>query len=328
MEATLLVIILLAALIGVVLAKGLRIVQQSESMVIERLGSFHRVLSPGLNLIIPFIDQPRSVTVQQYSRGGERMTVATTRIDQRETVLDFPGQPMITKDNVAVSVNGAIYYQVVDPKSVVYQVENFVLAVDTLTRTSLRSVVGNRDLDNLLENRDEVNSRLLEVLDQAGEKWGVKVTRVEIQDIEMPKEVEEAMRLQMTAERKRRATVTEANGYREAEVQQAQGDKEAAVLRASGDREAAILRAEGERKAIETILEAGAERGLSAEQVTGYLLGLEYLRTLPNIASKGDRVFLPTEFAALGSTIGAFSELARRGGLGGVGGASSEMSRL
>lgn len=311
MEATVIVIILLAGFVGIVLAKGLRIVQQSECMVIERLGSFYKVLNPGINLIIPFVDQPRSVTVQQYTRGGERTTVATHRIDQRETVLDFPGQPMITRDNVAVTVNGAIYYQVVDPKSVVYQVENFVLAVDTLTRTTLRSVVGNRDLDNLLENRDEVNSRLLEILDQTGEKWGVKVTRVEIQDIELPPEVEEAMRLQMTAERKRRATVTEANGYREAEIQQAQGDKEAAVLRASGDREAAILRAEGERKAIETILEAGQERGLTAEQVTGYLLGLEYMRTLPNIAREGDRVFLPTEFAALGSTIGAFSELAR-----------------
>lgn len=312
MEATIVVIVLLAVFIGVVLAKGLRIVQQAESMVIERLGGFHRVLQPGVNLIIPFIDQPRSVTVQRYARSGHRVTIETTRIDQRETVLDFPGQPMITRDNVTVTVNGALYYQVVDPKAVVYQVENFVIAVDTLTRTTLRSVVGNRDLDKLLEDRDEVNTRLLKILDEAGEKWGVKVTRVEIQDIELPMEVEEAMRMQMTAERKRRATVTEANGYREAEIQQAQGDKEAAVLRASGDREAAILRAQGEREAIETILEAGAERGLTADQVTGYLLGLEYLRTLPNIAQKGDRVFLPTEFAALGSTIGAFSELAKR----------------
>ena len=312
MEATLIVIVLLAIFVGIVLAKGLRIVQQSECMVIERLGSFHRVLQPGINLIIPFIDQPRTVTVQRYDRNNRRMSIETPRIDQRETVLDFPGQPMITRDNVTVTVNGAIYYQVVDPKAVVYQVENFVMAVDTLTRTTLRSVVGNRDLDKLLENRDEVNSRLLEILDEAGEKWGVKVTRVEIQDIELPNEIEEAMRMQMTAERKRRATVTEANGYREAEIQQAQGDKEAAVLRATGDRESAILRAEGERKAIENVLEAGKERGLDARQVTGYLLGLEYMRTLPNIAKDGDRVFLPTEFASLGSTIGAFSDLANR----------------
>lgn len=311
MEATFLIIILLAALVGTFLTLGIRIIQQSECMVIERLGSFHRVLNPGINLIIPFIDRPRGVTVQGYSRTGERITRRTDRIDQRETVLDFPGQPMITRDNVTVSINGALYYQVVDPQSVVYRVEDFITAVDTLTRTTLRAVVGNRDLDKLLENRDEVNTRLLEILDATGEKWGVKVTRVEIQDIELPHEIEEAMRLQMTAERKRRATVTEANGYREAQVAQAEGDKQAAVLRADGDKQAAILRAEGERKSIETILEAGADRGLSAEQVTGYLLGLQYLRTLPDIAKKGDRVFLPTEFSHLGSTIGAFTQLAK-----------------
>jgi len=309
MEASIIVIGLLAVLIAVFLAQGLRIVQQSECMVIERLGSFHRVLNPGINLIIPFIDQPRQVTVQGYTRTGQRIMTNTNRIDQRETVLDFPSQPMITRDNVAVRVNGAIYYQVVDPRSVVYTVENFVLAVETLTRTTLRSVVGNRELDDLLENRDEVNQRLLQILDEAGEKWGVKVTRVEIQDIDLPEEIEEAMRAQMTAERKRRATVTEANGHREAEIKQAEGDKEAAVLRADGDREAAIRRAEGERKAIETILSAGGDKGLNAERVTGYLLGLEYLRTLPNIAKEGDRVFLPAEFSQLGSTIGAFSEL-------------------
>ncbi|MCP1726291.1 regulator of protease activity HflC (stomatin/prohibitin superfamily) [Natronospira proteinivora] len=310
MEASIIVIGLLAVLIAVFLAQGLRIVQQSECMVIERLGSFHRVLNPGINLIIPFVDQPRQVTVQGYTRTAQRIMTNTNRIDQRETVLDFPSQPMITRDNVAVRVNGAIYYQVVDPKSVVYTVENFVLAVETLTRTTLRSVVGNRELDDLLENRDEVNQRLLQILDEAGEKWGVKVTRVEIQDIDLPEEIEEAMRAQMTAERKRRATVTEANGHREAEIKQAEGDKEAAVLRADGDREAAIRRAEGERKAIETILSAGGDKGLNAERVTGYLLGLEYLRTLPNIAKEGDRVFLPAEFSQLGSTIGAFSDLA------------------
>ncbi len=321
MEATVIVIVLAALLVGTILAKGLRIVQQSECMVIERLGSFHKVFEPGINLMIPFLDQPRSVTVQTYDRNGNRMTVSTTRIDQRETVLDFPGQPMITRDNVTVTINGAIYYQVVDPKAVVYRVENFIMAVDTLTRTTLRSVVGNRDLDTLLENREEVNSRLLQILDETGEKWGVKVTRVEIQDIELPDEIEEAMRMQMTAERKRRATVTEANGYREAEVQQAEGDKKAKVLRAEGDRDASIRRAEGERKAIETILEAGREKGLGAEKVTGYLLGLEYLRTLPSIASEGDRVFLPMEFSSLGSTLGAFNELTRQiqqpGGSGG-----------
>ena len=297
-------------LIAVFLFKGLRIVQQSECMVIERLGSFHKVLQPGINLIIPFLDVPRAITVQRYDRGGNPITTLTNRIDQRETVLDFPGQAMITKDNVAVTVNGAIYYQVVDAKSAVYQVANFVMAVDTLTRTTLRSVVGNRDLDDLLENRDEVNQRLLGILDEAGEKWGVKVTRVEIQDIELPEEVEEAMRIQMTAERKRRATVTEANGYREAEIQQAEGDKQAAVLRAEGDKEASIRRAEGEQQAIETVLKAGGDRGLDASRVTGYLLGLEYLKTLPNIAKEGDRVFLPAEFSQLGGTIGAFSELA------------------
>lgn len=310
-EAGLIITLLALALVVVVLAKGIRIVQQSECMVIERLGSFHRILEPGINIIIPFVDKPRAIKVRRYKHGSTMpVIVEELRIDRRETVLDFPSQSMITKDNVTVSINGAIYYQVIDPKNAVYQVENFIQAIEVLSKTTLRALIGQKDLDEIFSNRDEINKHLEATMDEAGNKWGIKATRVEIQDVEMPPEIEEAMRMQMTAERTRRAAVTRANGQREADIQVAEGEKQAAILRAQGDKESAVLRAEGERESIERVVSVTRDsQDFSTAQVVNYLLALQYLKVLPNVAKEGDRVFLPLESTQIAGSLGGIGEL-------------------
>lgn len=293
-----LLLLIAAAIAAVFIAKGLRIIQQSEAMVIERLGSYNRTLTSGVNWIIPFIDKPRAIKVRRYlHKQPEPVVMDEIRIDRRETVLDFPRQPVVTRDNVTVQVNGALYFQIVDPATAVYAVENLVQAVEILAKTSLRSEVGKMELDQIFESREEINARLQNTMDEAGDKWGVKVTRVEIQDIDIPPEVEDAMRTQMVAERSRRAAVTEA-----------EGKKRAAILEAEGEKEAAILRADGQREAIQRVLLA-AEGKLEPEDVVSYLLALEYLETLPDIAKKGERVFLPYEATALLSSLGLMGNL-------------------
>lgn len=303
-----LIIVALAVLAVIVVIRGLKIVQQSESMVIERLGEYHRTLSPGINFIVPFIDQPRAVTRKRVL--GEQMTIIehTTLIDMREALLDFPAQSAVTKDNVTVTVNGALYYQIIDPRQAVYAVDNLVQAIEVLAKTSLRNEIGKMDLDTLFESRDQINSALEVVLDAAGNKWGVKVTRVEIQDIAFPREVEDAMRQQMIAEREKRAQILRAEGHREAAIREAEGDKEAAILRAEGERESAVLRASGQQEAIDLILKAGSDR-LQPRDVVAYLIALEYMETLPNIAKDGERVFLPYEASSLMASVGSMSDL-------------------
>lgn len=282
----LIIILFILALVVILLAKGLMIVQQSEAVVIERLGSYSRTLESGVNLVIPFIDKPRSITIRRYREvKGDNLplVVEETRIDRRETVMDFPGQSVVTTDNVTVTVNGALYFQIVDPKRAVYEVENFTQAVEVLAKTSLRSEIGRMELDKLFESRKEVNDALQITMDEVGDKWGVKVTRVEIQDISMPEEVEDA-------------------------IATAEGEKQSSVLRAEGDKQAAILRAEGERQAIYQLRDAiGAE---DPQLVVGYMLGQKYLQVLPDMAREGDRVFIPYEASALLGAMGSFRELA------------------
>jgi len=302
MEISPIVVILLviAAMVVIFFVKGLVIVQQSEAMVIERLGEYSRTLDQGLHLLIPFVDKPREIQMRRYQTvDGTQLavTVRSIRIDRREMVADFPRIPVITKDNVTVLVDAALYFQIITPKDAVLAVENLIQAIETLTQTSLRSKVGEMELDKLLESRQEINGSLTITLDEAGNKWGTKINRVEVQNIIVPEEVEQAMRKQMTAERQRRATVTEAVGHREAAVNVAQGEKEAA-----------ILRAEGQRQAITTILEATGTT-VKEEQILGYLIALEYMKTLPNIAKAGERVFLPYEATALMGSIGAIKDL-------------------
>lgn len=307
------IIVVLVVLVIIFLATGIRIVQTSQSVVLERLGSYHRTLGPGINLIIPFIDKPRPISRQYFAAGATgdvvRLNRTETRIDLRETVMDVPPRAMITQDNVTVSVNTAVYYQIIDPQSAVYQVENLVMAIEVLTNTTLRALVGKMELDKLFESREDINNELQQTLDEAGNKWGVKITRVEVQDIAIPREVEDAMRKQMVAERTRRAMIAEADGRRQSEILEAQGERQAAIERAEGDKQAAILRAQGEQNAINTIMTAGREQ-LAAKDVIGYLLGLNYLRTLPDIAKDGERVFLPLETTAPMAGLGALADLA------------------
>ena len=311
MDAMLVVALVFTLVILVFIVKGLMIVQQSEAVVIERLGSYNKTLSPGVNWVIPFIDKPRSIKVRRYQAiGGENVAIVQeeTRIDRRETVLDFPGQSVITADNVSVTVNGALYFQVIDPERAVYQTENLIQAIEILAKTSLRSEMGKMELDKLFESRQEINDKLQLVMDEAGNKWGVKVTRVEIQDILIPTEVEDAMRKQMAAERERRALVLRASGEREAAIAKAEGEKRSSVLVAEGRKEAAILMAEGQRKAIDEVLSAGDDR-LDPQLVVGYLLGLEYLKTLPEIGKEGDRIFLPFEASSVLGAVGSIEAL-------------------
>jgi len=309
-----LVISLIVVAIGIfIITKGLVIVRQSEVMVIERLGSFNRILESGVNIIIPFIERPRAITMIRYLRSGQDYQSVMndeTRIDRRETVMDFPGQPVVTTDNVNVSINGALYYQIIDPRRAVYEVANMSQAVEVLAKTTLRSVVGKMELDKLFESRAEVNNAIQAEMEEPASKWGVKLTRVEVQDISMPEEVEEAMRLQMAAERKRRATVTEAEGEKTAAIAKAQGQREAAILNAQGDKESAILRAQGEQESIRLVLSTIGDSEDNKQTVIGYLLGQSYIKVLPNMAKDGERVFVPYESSALLGSMGMFRDLA------------------
>ncbi|WP_163558233.1 SPFH domain-containing protein [Halomonas sp. NO4] len=309
-----LILALIVVVIGIlIIAKGLVIVRQSEVMVVERLGSFNRLLESGINIVIPFIEQPRAITMIRYRKMGDDYHAITSdeiRIDRRETVMDFPGQPVVTTDNVTVTINGALYYQIIDPKRAVYEVENMSQAVEVLAKTTLRSVVGKMELDKLFESRADVNNEIQAAMEEPASKWGVKISRVEVQDIAMPGEVEEAMRLQMAAERKRRATVTEAEGEKAAAIAKAQGQRESAILNAQGDKESAILRAQGEQESIKLVLNAIGDSEENKRTVVGYLLGQSYIKALPTLAQEGERIFVPYESSALLGSMGMFRELA------------------
>lgn len=298
--------------------QGVLIVRQSETMLIERWGRFNRILAPGINLIIPFMDQPRAITMLGY-RGDQAYISTEKKIDLREAVLDFPQQPVVTSDNVSVGVNGVLYFQITDPKKAVYQTENLVLSVQTLAQTTLRSVLGKMELDEMLSNREKINGELQVIMDEAGDKWGVKVNRVEVKDIDIPAEVQRSMNQQMSAERDRRAAIARAEGEKRSEILKAEGDRDAAIARAEGeqraavltaegDKQAAILRAEGEAEAIQNIVGSlGAQA--KPEDAVRFLIAMSYMQTLPNIAKDGERVFLPVESSALVGSLGGIREL-------------------
>jgi len=229
------VIVILVILFIITLAKAITIIHQAEKGLIERFGRYKETLEPGLRIIIPFIDS------------------LVSRIDMRETVLDIQPQAVITKDNVGVTVDAVVYYYVTDAKAVRYEVANFYVAVSKLAQTNLRNLVGDMSLDETLASRERINSALRTTLDEATDKWGVKVTRVEVKEIEPPHDITDAMSKQMKAEREKRAVILEAEAYREKQILEAEGDKQNAILVAEGARQSAILRAEGEAKAIENV---------------------------------------------------------------------------
>src|SRR6266581_7410512 len=328
----------IVVLVGIFIAtKSFKVVGQAEVMVIERLGRFHRLARSGLNVLIPFLELPRTINVRyaEADVGGVKRIAArtTSRIDLREQVLNFPSQPVITKDNVTIDIDAVLYYRVADPQKATYAVQNLPYALETLTRTTLRNIVGEMELDATLGSRDVINRRMREVIEEASIGWGVDVTRVELQSIEPPRDIQQSMELQMRAERERRAAVTnaeagkraailESEGQREAQVRKAEGEKEAAILRAQGLAEARLAMANAEAEAIKQITAA-----LSEGQAAMYLLSLRYFEALPKLAEgKGSTIFLPSEATGVLGAVGGLRELLK-GTLGEASDSSSRPSR-
>jgi regulator of protease activity HflC (stomatin/prohibitin superfamily) len=301
----------LAVIAGFIFTSSVKIIGQAEVMVIERLGRFHRVGRSGLNLLLPGIDRPRTIDVRVFDTdvtGVKRVTAgSTSRIDLREQVLSFPSQSVITKDNVSIGIDAVIYYRVADPQKATYAVQNLPFALETLTRTTLRNIVGEMELDQTLGSRDTINRRMRDVIEEASIGWGVDVTRVELQAIEPPHDVQQSMELQMRAERERRAAVTNAEAGKRAAILEAEGVRESAVLRAQGMAEARLAMANAEAEAIQKI-----SGSLAEGEAAVYLLGLRYFEALPQLAQgKGSTIFLPADAAGLMGAVGGIRELLR-----------------
>ena len=312
----------------VLLAKGIRIVKQSEAMIVERLGKYHGTLESGINVIIPVIDRPRQINWRYTETGfnGEIISIfkLQDRIDLRENVYDFPKQNVITRDNVVTEINALIYFQIVEPLKSVYEIGNLPNAIEKLTQTTLRNVVGEMDLDQCLSSRDTINAKLRAILDDATNKWGVKVNRVELQDINPPLAIRDAMEKQMRAERTRRATILEAEGEKGSQILTAEGQRESDIQRAEGQKQSAILEAEGQAQARIRVAQAEAEAiKLVSEAVKGYsgdpvqyLIAQKYLETLNQMTSGNDTktVFLPYEASGILSSLGGIKELLKSQG--------------
>ena len=326
------IVLLIAALVALfITTSSIKIIGQAEVMVIERLGRFHRLARSGFNLLVPFIERPRAIDVRYFEAdvtGVKRVTSgSTTRIDLREQVLNFPSQPVITKDNVTIDIDAVIYYRIADPQKATYAIQNLPYALETLTRTTLRNIVGDIELDQTLASRDVINQRMRGVVEEAAIGWGVDVTRVELQSIEPPRDIQQSMELQMRAERERRAAVTNAEAGKRAAILEAEGMRESQVRRAEGERDAAVLRAQGLAEARLAMAQAEAE---AIQRITGalpegeaamYLLGLKYLEALPAIAQgKGSTIFLPAEATGVLGALGGMRELLRAGGASTPGG--------
>src|SRR3954470_5563687 len=325
------VIIVLAILAGLSYA-SFKVIGQAEVMVIERLGRFHRVARSGLNILVPFFERPKSIDVRYFEMavGGQKKITAgsTSRIDLREQVLNFPSQPVITKDNVTIDIDAVLYYRIADPQKATYAVQNLPYALETLTKTTLRNIVGEMELDSTLASRDAINKRMREVIEEASIGWGVDLTRVELQGIEPPRDIQQSMELQMRAERERRAAVTNAEATKRAAILESEGVREAQVRRAEGEKDAAILRAEGLATARLRMAEAEAEavqriaQALPEGQAAMYLLGLKYLEALPKITEgAGSTIFLPVEATGVMGAIGGLRELLVKSAAAGAPGA-------
>ena len=303
MDAFMVFSLVLVALAILLIYAGIKTVPQGERWTVERFGRYTQTLDSGLRLIVPFMDQI-----------GHKLTIM-------EQVLDVPPQTVITKDNAAVVADGVVFFRIDDVAKAAYQVRNLEQAIINLTTTNLRSVIGGMDLDETLSNRQKINEILMVIVDEATSPWGVKITRIEIRDLRMPPELQEAMNLQMTAERKRRAQVTEATGAREAEILRAEGEKRAAILRAEGEREAAFLNAEAREREAEA--ESKATRMVSDAISTGdiqaiqYFLGLKYVEALKEIgtAQNAKLVLIPLEASGVAGAVAGVTELLRTTGL-------------
>ena len=313
MDSFLYVLIALVVLAIVILKKALIIIPQSETKIVERLGKFNSILNPGVNIIVPFVDSAKNIVVLNHGRYSYSST-----IDLREQVYDFPSQNVITKDNIQMEINALLYFQIMDPYKAAYEINNLPNAIEKLTQTTLRNIIGEMELDETLTSRDTINNKLRLVLDEATDKWGVKVNRVELQDITPPATVLNAMEKQMQAERNKRAQILTSEGEKAAEILASEGEKTAminraeaakqqAILTAEGEAQARIRKAEAEAKAIELITEAVGKSSNPAN----YLLAQKYIQMLQELAS-GDKtktVYLPYEATNLMGSIGGIKDL-------------------
>ncbi|SNY25561.1 SPFH domain-containing protein [Paractinoplanes atraurantiacus] len=294
MDVVVVVVVAVLVLFAVVtLVKTVRIVPQQRMDVVERLGRYRKTLEPGLNVLVPFIDAVRA------------------KVDVREQVVSFPPQPVITSDNLVVSIDTVLYFRVVNPQRATYEIANFLQAIEQLTVTTLRNVIGSLDLERALTSREEINRHLSSVLDETTGRWGIKVTRVEIKAIEPPPSIRDSMEKQMRAERDRRAAILNAEGHKQSQILTAEGEKQAAVLRADGDRQARILQAEGQAKAIRTVFDA-----IHTANPSQKVLAYQYLQALPQIANgSANKVWIvPTELTkaldGLGGALGGLANMA------------------
>jgi len=305
------VLFILGIALLVIGAKTIRIVPQASVMLIERLGRFNRVAASGLNILTPFLDKPRAVYWTNTRPG-------LTSIDLREQFLDLPPQPVITRDNVTIHVDSVVYWQVTDPVKAVYEMNDLVGGIVQLTITGMRAVMGDMDLDHTLSQRDQINGKLRLILDEATDKWGVKVTRVDVKNINPPDDVRITMEKQMTAERTRRALVLQAEGERQAAITRAEGEKQAAVTRAEGEKQSAILAAEGaaqarlrnseaEAQAIGQVASAMQDHGNPAQ----YLITTRYIESLRDMTKSNNAkvIFMPVETSSMLASVGAMTEM-------------------
>jgi regulator of protease activity HflC (stomatin/prohibitin superfamily) len=281
--AALIVLIVVAVVVLITLSRAIRIVPQARAGIVERLGRYHRTLDAGLALIVPYVDRVKPL------------------IDLREQVVSFPPQPVITEDNLTVSIDSVIYFQVTDPKAATYEIADYIIAIEQLTVTTLRNVAGGMTLEDTLTSRDNINSALRVVLDEATGRWGIRVNRVELKAIDPPVTVQEAMEKQMRAERDRRAAILTAEGVKQSQILTAEGEKQSSILRAEGQKQSEILRAEGQSKAIESVFEA-IHRGDADPKLLAY----QYLQTLPQIAQgESNKVWIiPSEVTQALANIG------------------------
>jgi regulator of protease activity HflC (stomatin/prohibitin superfamily) len=283
MAAGLIVLLVVVALVLLTLARTIRIVPQARAGVVERLGRYSRTLTPGLTLVVPFIDRIRDM------------------IDLREQVVSFDPQPVITEDNLVVNIDTVIYFQVTDPKAATYEIANYIKGIEQLTVTTLRNVIGGMELEETLTSRDQINGQLRGVLDEATGKWGIRVNRVELKAIDPPGTIKDSMEKQMRAERDKRAAILNAEGVKQSEILTAEGEKQSAILRAEGQKQAAILQSEGQAKAIDTVFRAIHEGDADPK-----LLAYQYLQVLPQIAQgEANKVWIiPSEFSQMLGKLG------------------------
>jgi len=319
----LIIVTVVAVFIIIFAAKGFKIVKQAETMVIERLGKYNRTLKSGINIIWPIFDKPREVDWKFIHEDLEGKPIIrkqkVKRIDLRETVYDFPRQNVITKDNVVIEINALLYFQITDPIKSVYEISNLPDAIEKLTQTTLRSVIGELDLDETLASRDTINNKLKAILDEATDKWGVKVNRVELQDIDPPKDIKEAMEKQMRAERDKRAAILEAEGQKKSKILEAEGIRVSEINKAEGNKRGTILIAEGVAEARIKVAQAEAE---AITKITGsisaskgdpanYLIAVRYIEALKEMVSGKENkvVYLPYEATGILSSIGGIKEM-------------------